>query len=242
MGPTFAAHPCANGGTATSRVVGGRSLAVRCGPQSAPHVTVIRRGEKPGPGKRTWQSGNLGVQGNTRIIPRHVYTQRAVEAPVTIPEGYRAAWDDDRLNPHRALQTVDGYYATQQVWTNTVPRRSVATARKHSVKDPVTVGRVTANRPVVLSTKGTEKAARKGVVSTRSAPKTATTFVRVGAFTTKAKADAAAARLKAAGLPVRYGKGNGMTYVLVGPYNTANAAKDGLRRTHATGYVQAVLR
>lgn len=41
------------------------------------------------------------------------------------PEGYRNAWDDDRLNPNRAQRTGAGEAQMQQVWTNTVPRRLV---------------------------------------------------------------------------------------------------------------------
>ncbi|MBS0125100.1 SPOR domain-containing protein [Thetidibacter halocola] len=230
-GPAFALHPCANGGTATTRTWRNRTLEVRCHPQDTPHATIV---------KRVVIVGKEGLAPETRIMPRHVYEQLNVVEP-SVPEGYRPAWDDDRLNPHRALQTVEGYYATQHVWTNTVPRESVVTARRHTIKDPVTVGRVTAHSGgTTVSTQGA--APREAVVSTRSTPKAATRYVLVGAFTTEAKARAAAQRLRSAGLPVRFAKGRGMTMVLVGPYGDAAAAEGGLRATHATGYVQATLR
>ncbi|QFU07314.1 hypothetical protein PARPLA_01163 [Rhodobacteraceae bacterium THAF1] len=42
--------------------------------------------------------------------------------PVRIPPGYRAAWDDGRLNPYAGAQTLEGALQTAQVWTQTTPR------------------------------------------------------------------------------------------------------------------------
>jgi len=43
---------------------------------------------------------------NTRILPVHVYLQRRESEDLRVPEGYRVAWEDDRLNIHRAEQTI----------------------------------------------------------------------------------------------------------------------------------------
>jgi hypothetical protein len=54
----------------------------------------------------------------------------AVAAPVhVVPEGYRPAWEDGRLNPARGPRTIQGEVDMQQVWTNTVPRRLVTVKR-----------------------------------------------------------------------------------------------------------------
>jgi hypothetical protein len=83
------------------------------------------------------------LPGNTRILPRRSYEMLQQSKSIHVPEGYRPAWDDDRLNPYRALQTVDGYRQTQQLWTNTVPRRLITADNrdKHKRREPNVVGR-----------------------------------------------------------------------------------------------------
>ena len=73
-----------------------------------------------------------------RIVPKHVYDAQGDTLP-PIPKGYQRAWEDDRLNPHRAHQTRQGYRATQQVWSNTVPRVMLNAPQR--IKEPVIVGR-----------------------------------------------------------------------------------------------------
>ncbi|MFP7672633.1 hypothetical protein ACG74X_04655 [Marivita sp. S0852] len=73
-----------------------------------------------------------------RIVPKHVYESQGDTLP-TVPKGYKPAWEDDRLNPHRAHMTRNGYRATQQVWSNTVPRERLMAPQE--IKDPVIVGR-----------------------------------------------------------------------------------------------------
>jgi hypothetical protein len=47
------------------------------------------------------------------------------DAPVAVPPGYRPAFDDGRLNPHRGKQTLGGALSMALVWTQEVPRRLV---------------------------------------------------------------------------------------------------------------------
>ncbi|MGR3542595.1 MAG: hypothetical protein ACU0BS_14375 [Hasllibacter sp.] len=56
------------------------------------------------------------------VVPERVARPRPV-APVAIPAGYRAVdFGDGRLNPLRGPRSAEGSFATQLVWTNTVPR------------------------------------------------------------------------------------------------------------------------
>jgi len=61
----------------------------------------------------------------TRVVPRHVYDNRRSDTVTQPPKGYRAVWEDDRLNPKRAEQTLNGIARTRLVWTQTVPRRLI---------------------------------------------------------------------------------------------------------------------
>lgn len=239
--------PCRNG--QSTKTVGRHTVTVRCGPQTAPHVTVIHRGEAPGPGKkvyhnRGWQGSQLHLPGNTRIVPRHVYEKRD-NSTAYVPAGYRPAWDDDRLNPYRAYQTVDGYRQTQQVWTNTVPRIAVNQARRHKLKEPVIAYHATAAtaRAPYIS------AQNSAVISTRSTPVKATSaarYVEIGVFTTTAKAQAAASRLGQIGLPVKMGNyrkdGQLMQRVMVGPFGSADQVNLALNKVRAVGYTRAYTR
>ncbi len=49
-----------------------------------------------------------------------------MRAKIMIPNGFRSAWNDGRLNPNRGPQSANGDAQMALVWTNTVPRRLVA--------------------------------------------------------------------------------------------------------------------
>ncbi len=65
------------------------------------------------------------VNGATRVVPRHVAENRVNTTNVTIPHGYKRVWQDGRLNPKRAEQTLAGRGQMLLIWTNTVPRRLI---------------------------------------------------------------------------------------------------------------------
>lgn len=227
---------CAEG--RTYRVVDGKKTPIRCGPQQAPHVTIIRRGDAPTSGpnvyynKNSWQGSSLSPE--TRIVPRHVYEQQDLQTAY-IPQGYTPAWKDDRLNSYRAYQTVQGHQDTQQVWTNTVPRELVVQAGRHEVKPPKIVGHAASPLPLtpVVATNG-------------KAPVKVGRWIEVGAFSTQDKAHHAVRLLQAAGFVVRIGthSQNGRTFSVlrVGPYGDDAALRHALSRVHGTGYTQAYIR
>ncbi|MEM6939473.1 MAG: hypothetical protein AAF943_09905 [Pseudomonadota bacterium] len=156
-------------------------------PAPAPVVPVQARSVQVGATEAVARGrGGEGVTAQTRILPRHVLEMRANTRNVRVPKGYRTMWEDDRLNPRRAEQTLAGRAQMSLIWTNTVPRRLVPVGETAEAAAPViyqraapgvqgtqigevqivessgkTVRRVIASGPIT----------RAPVVSTRSAPR-----------------------------------------------------------------------
>lgn len=99
---------------------------VRCGPQQAHYITYARGGSTaatPPPGTPATPES---VPPGTRVAPTRVYaSQQTSLAGIHVPDGMKPAWEDDRLNPHRAHQTFEGKAQMDLMWTNTVPRRLI---------------------------------------------------------------------------------------------------------------------
>jgi len=212
-----AGKPACDYGTASSSYVNnGSRYSVRCGPQQeSPYGAPVIRA--PGDDSQSY----LSVPG---------------AQPVTIPAGYEPVWTDDRLNPKRAVGTLNGAIAMRLVWTNTVPRRLIdgATGRDVTLRYAYLIYPYTnyAQQKAALSRKGvkvetvtvstapgytvtrsTKSPATKTAprVSTKTEPqaKLATGkpgYVRIGTFLDAAQKDRAVARLRGMGLPVKVGK------------------------------------
>jgi hypothetical protein len=190
-------------------------------------------------------------------MPKHVYEERQLSRGLSVPDGYRKVWEDDRLNPRRAEMSlrqleaqsdrqavvvengdaVSG--ASGQIWTRSVPRQGI--------KQPV-------NRPVVRLSKSRESAGDQDQLvtrlSTRSSPEDGQApvvaqqkYVRAATVSDRAKAETVAQSLRKRGLPVRLGKVEraGVTYqvVLAGPFAGPAAAEAALAKVRSAGYAGA---
>lgn len=188
-----------------------------------PAGTVLRKEEIP-PG--------------VRVVPRHVYeNNRGTRVQTAVPQGYRPAFTDDRLNPRRAEMTRSGIYSTERLWTNTVPRklRRGDAGRDGASYRPAPAPEVSSSGKAVT---------RSGTLSSRSAPAASGhRWVQVGSFGVAANADKAARRLKAAGLPVRYGRhrsGQGeLRVVLAGPFASGAEVAQALDAARRAGFSDA---
>ncbi|WP_299375718.1 SPOR domain-containing protein [uncultured Tateyamaria sp.] len=133
------AQPACTGASPISAryINSGARAPVRCGPQPIARATApgprtvavaptVRR-VKPAaaPAIRRVPARTAGVSPQTRVVPRHVYDARQPASAYRVPNGYRPVWEDDRLNPRRAEQTLEGVARTRLIWTNTVPRRLI---------------------------------------------------------------------------------------------------------------------
>ncbi len=179
-----------------------RGSGVRCGPQAEPiignrrTVTTAPQATHTAPRTATAIQPHFGsayasnVTAGTRVVPKHVARNRINTRNVTVPRGYRPVWDDGRLNPKRAEQTLGGRADMLLVWTNTVPRRLInqATGRDVTATVPLVypytsvaqqrrdLGEVTIVQrngqtvKRILRHAHAKPAARKPVYSSRSAP------------------------------------------------------------------------
>lgn len=193
-----------------------------------------------------------GYSGSTEVQPRGSVSDGFANgyglAPVqgggrvVIPSGYRPAWQDGRLNPQRGPRTVQGNYEMASVLDiSTVPM--VDLTREQLAERYVT------GTTVVVSSKNTRQApvataapqvARAS--ATAAAAVSGKRYVQVGAYRDAANASAAAARLKALGLPGRVARTqSGLTVVIAGPYTDAGALANALataRRSFPDAYLR----
>ncbi len=178
---------------------------------------VLTRPSSPSAPVRSPSSNRVFIGGKPPAQPT------IAPRPVTVPDGYRPAWRDGRLNPNRGPQTPAGNAAMGQHLTiGEVPMREV---------NPPT--------PRGLS------AVPASAVATRSAPAATprSGYVQVGAFGQPGNAKAAAQRLAALGLPGRVATTrSGLKVVLAGPFNSASALQNALNRARSGGFSDAFAR
>ncbi|WP_306153772.1 SPOR domain-containing protein [Roseovarius sp. MMSF_3281] len=221
--PAPKGQPACAGASAVSRQYyrTAPGTSVRCGPQAAPHVSVVQsrtaranamraprasqvatdQTAQPAPQpvirRAAPQARTAAIGNQTRVAPKHVYgKQKQSTVGISVPDGYKPVWEDDRLNTKRAHQTFEGMARMEVAWSNTVPRYLVDrnTGRDISYMYPglqypytsfeaqraagvtvATQGRVvmppqrvgqTNTRRAAVSTRQTDR--RKATVSTRS--------------------------------------------------------------------------
>ncbi|MFN6977171.1 MAG: SPOR domain-containing protein, partial [Gemmobacter sp.] len=152
---------------------------------------------------------------------------------VVVPRGYRLAWRDDRLNPHRGQGSAAGDRQMAAVWTVDVPQGLLVDQPRRAPMTPA---------PASATARVSSKAA---MVATPTAPAGAR-FVQVGSFGVPANARGAEARLAALGLPVQTGRatlrGKPVEVVRAGPFASEAEAQGALAAVRRAGFGDAILR
>ncbi|WP_103332614.1 SPOR domain-containing protein [Pseudotabrizicola formosa] len=176
-------------------------------------------------------SGYLeGPDPAAHVGQRQVQRTTAAAEPQVMPKGYRAAFTDDRLNPHRGKGTQQGWAQQDQIWTREVPARLVAENNRAQ-------GQPVAKRKVHASSKS--EAAAQHPASGRS-------FVQVGTFGQPSNADGASSRLARLGLPVARSNissgGKAMQIVFAGPFGSRAEAQAALAAARRAGFGDAFIR
>ncbi len=145
---------------------------------------------------------------------------------VRIPEGYRLAWDDGRLNPDRGPRSAAQSERMHRIWTRTVPMRLTDAARAKPAR---------AQAPIAARTLSGKSVAQPQA--------TAPLYVQVGVFGVPENARRAIARLQRLGLPVssRSLERGGHSYqvVLAGPFSAAAPLNAALARAREAGFADA---
>lgn len=230
---------CPNASDFSNRWVNDGSYGpVRCGPQQLAQGTALG-------------SGGSVAAGGDRILPAHVHANRFNTQNVAVPEGYAPVWEDDRLNPRRAEQTAQGHRQTQEVWTNTVPRRLASPARTPRVTEarivtPQQAGVLRAEAPVIATRSAPQQATAPSAAAKAQPPATGDIYVQVAMFGVVSNAQATAQRLAGSGLPVRTGTltrgGTSYQLVLAGPFANRGDAQAALGVARRLGFADAYIR
>ncbi len=237
------------GGAATHK-----GMKVRCGPQTELPYTPGTGGPTSQPPKMRFDQQNSSlrrpapgtvvregeVARNVRVVPKHVYEANLVNNVATsIPDGYRLAFDDGRLNSRRAEMTFEGKAQSDRIWDRRVPRKLLpqkigegpVVTRRNTIEPSLTSGPTVSTKSV-----SPEKALRLA----------GTPYVQVATFTDARAAQAAAREIRKLGLPVRIGKfeqaGIVQRMVLAGPFKDRTAVEEAIAIAHSAGFTGAFLR
>ncbi|MEH7828995.1 SPOR domain-containing protein [Gemmobacter denitrificans] len=187
---------------------------------------------------------DLGSPHRATVIARQGSAVAVAEPERTVvPEGFKLAWTDDRLNPYRGMGTASGQAAQDQIWTREVPARLVAEQPQGKRRVIVVSSKDQKKPQLQVSTKADPQAAPRAA---KPQAGTGRFYVQVGTFGQPSNADGARARLHAAGLPTGTAKvtkgGKALQIVMAGPFADAGSAQAALRAARATGFGDAFIR
>ena len=204
-----------------------------------------------------------------RIVPKHVWENRQNTRNVTVPKGYRPAWDDDRLNPYRGERTAAPSQASpysaaprgyKPAWDDDRlnPRRGGSAAGDAQTDQIWTrsLPRKLVPQPYGGRAEPITNNARRGnspywvppvaaQTVTHLSTRSASAYVRVAVYATETDARTTARALARGGMPMRLGTlqqgGTSYSLVLAGPFATPGEAQTALAQVRQAGFANARL-
>lgn len=142
-----------------------------------------------------------------------------------VPNGYRRAWDDGRINPQRGPRSSSGDASMYQVWSQSVPMVAIADAP----------------RGLRSSGGGILNAINPWRSGKEVVPVSGGSYIQIGAFGQAQNVDSALAALGAMGMPAALQDAGSVQVVLAGPFANTDL-RDALQHLQLNGYRDAFVR
>jgi cell division septation protein DedD len=217
--------------------------------------------------RRRRNNADSGPGGVSHVpVPGGIVSNSAVIQHV--PQGYRPAWNDDRLNPRRGIGTQAGAAQMALIWSNSVPQvlinaytgKPVTPAEAQALgltlpyAQPVVRHAPAQARPSistrapapVLTQQTQRPRAAQPDQRVVSAPADGGHYVQIATFSDEATARGTVAQVQRMGYPARLGhfnrQGRAHQVVMAGPFATPQQAGQALNSARAAGYGGASLR
>ncbi len=187
--------------------------------------------------------------------------------PSKIPNGFRAAWDDGRLNLNRGIPTAAGIVDSEKIWTQNIPRQlisDVAQGNIYPVKRVLTYPfKSMETQERFMAAKGAlslsvaqdgeismNRSAAATRISSKSMPATGThkdgQIIQVATFANQLNAERTSLRMAKLNLPTTNKPvtiaGKSYQIVLVGPFYDQETSKVALKTIHQEGFRDAFFR
>ena len=144
-----------------------------------------------------------------------------------IPAGYKPAWDDGRVNPHRGPQSSAGDASMNQVWTQSIPRQLIADVGGYQ---RVRGGLGNSVRSVI-----------PWMSSKEVAPNSMGEFIQIGAFGDTQNVSNNLGVLTAMGMGAMVEGSGNVQVILAGPFSSADV-RSALNHLRSAGYSDAFVR
>jgi len=206
-----------------------------------------------------------GIAAAPKPLATTAVTVRGKIGPTEVPEGYRNAWEDDRLNIYSGLQAAEGLSAAGQLWSQDVPSEIIVQGA--NTKPQAHIGHLVypftdiKQQKMFLEGKGNyvlepenngaiRLVPRNAAVTDDSGSRTALqssnsggVLVQVATFGVSANAAQTKSRLVAMGLPVQMRRitraGKIYHVILTGPFDDARKVQMALAAVRQAGFDDA---